>query len=574
MSLDRMRKSLKSLLGIQSNPQNEQPSQVSRQSQSEYVIHKSDQIFKNKFVIIQKKEDKLNPYKYAIERLKEYNLTMFRTNDLLNCPIISYKFNKEEKRIHENIVTKPRWKKEESSQEMINIKSDDERKSFFFHASYIKDENRQPSQSKQTAKKSQISQQNLDSQAEYNFEKEKQTVENISKSNKQNVQEDNNQSESESIIIDKKSESKFKKIKPQPQEIILNKDQQYISGKNEIQNIDDIQTSKKPTIQKKDVQEKLPEIQVSQQVQIIPIKEDQKTEVIENKQQQIIEPQVEQKIVPQISNQEQITPDINPFTQNIENQLFNPPWLDNTIQQQNQVSFNLFQQPLIQQQQSQMQPLIMQPLQFQNPIQQQSQNLFPFQNQQTQNVFSNQNLFNQQPNLFQNNQQSQQSFNLFNQTNQFQQQPLFQQQSTQSLFQQQPTSSESFFQQQPSAISLFQQQPQQQQLFQQQPSTQSIFQQQQSSNNLFTSQPQNQLFQQHNQQTINLFANNDSKQNVVDLFSAQSVQNTPNLFQQNQESLFSLNTQQQSNNTAQLRAYSHSDRYKKNLSKYTTERIE
>ncbi|CAK67778.1 unnamed protein product (macronuclear) [Paramecium tetraurelia] len=575
MSLDRMRKSLQSLLGIQSNPQNEQPSQVSKQSQPQQVLRTSDQIFKNKFVIIQKKEDKLNPYKYALERLKEYNLTMLRANDLLKCPIISYKFNKEEKRIHENIVTKPRWKKEESSQEIINIKPEDDRKSFFFHASYTKDENPQPSQSKQTAKKSQVSLRNSDSYGEYNFEKEKQTVENILKSNKQKAQEEDNQSESDSIvIIDKKSEPKFRKLNPPPQE--LNKDPKQISGKKETQNADDIQTSKKPTVQKYDVQEKLPERQVPQEYPTNPTTEIQKNEVVENKQPQAVEPQVEQKITPLISDQVQIAPDVNPFTQSVQNQLFTPPWLDNPIsqQQQSQVSFNLFQQPLIQQQ-PQMQQPIMQPIQFQNPMQQQqTQNLFPFQNQQqSQNVFSSQNLFNQQPNLFQNNQQPQQNFNLFSQTNQFQQQPLFQQQqSQQPLFQQQP-SSESFFQQQSSTQNLFQQQP----LFQQQSSTQSFFQQQPSSN-LFASQPQNQLFQQPNQQATNLFGNNDQRSSVVDLFSAQSVQNTPNLFQQNQtqnqESLFSLNTQSQSNNTAQQRAYSHSDRYKKNLSKYTTERIE
>ncbi|CAD8108481.1 unnamed protein product [Paramecium sonneborni] len=627
MSLEKMRKSIQNLLGIQSNTQHQQPAQESRKYQTEQKLPKSEQFFKNKFVSIQKKENKLNPYKFALDRLKEFNQTIYKANDLIKCPIISYKLNEQEKKIHPNLETKPRWSNDESSFDLINIKPKDERKSFFFHAQYINEDNKQPTQSKQTARKSQISSRTSEFNLENNFDKDKypDLIFTKSKQQKEQEQEQDPQSGSESIIVKPKSETKFRKLKPQEfetKQVILIQDQKQISEKKEPQNIDN-----RVSIQKQDIQEKQSEQQSSIQTQQLiltdPTNQQEKQNVVENKQESKIESQVETKIEsqitkidPQIQNQvQQYNLDENPFTQNIQNQLFNPPWINNNTIQDNQVSFNLFQQPLIQQQpQGQQQ----QPQKFQNSMDQQSYNLFPFQNLQTTNVFSNQNQFPQQPNLFQNNQQSNQTFNLFNQTNTFQQQiqqqPLFQQQQSQQSLFQQPTSESLFqqqslpqplfqspqplFQQQSSAQALFQQQPSPPTLFQQQPSTQSLFQQQSQTQQLFQQQPQqqslfdqqpamnffqtsgvqqsNQLFQQPNQQAMNLFANNDQRQNQIDLFSAQPQQNTPNLFQLNQaqvQDLFSLNTQQQQNNNTQQRACSQSDRYKKNLTKQTTSRI-
>ncbi|CAD8126051.1 unnamed protein product [Paramecium sonneborni] len=568
MSLERVRKSIQNFLGIQNNPQNQKSTLEPKKYQTEQKITKTDQLFKNKFVCIQKKENKLNSYKFALERLKEYNLIIFKANDFQRCPVISYLQNKQEKKINENEnkATKPRWS--ETFFELIKVKPEDERKAFFLHAQYIQDSDKQLTQTKQIVKEQELQSKISDINFENNLDQEKQPKQIITQSQQLQEKDEVSQSGYDDIIVGQKSEIQFNKLQSKDfktKQVILIQDKK-LSQKNENLN--------------NDSQEKQLEIQSQQPILTDPKTEQVKPEVIENKEES--RRNIVTKLDHQIQNLEQkYILDENPFTQNIQNQLLNPPWSNNPVQEK-QISQNIFQQPLIQQS-----PQIsqQQPINFLNSIQQQSYNQFPSQNSQIPNVFFNQNLFTQEPNLFKNNQQSNQNFNLFNQQNLFQQQTsqqpqesLFQQQSiSQSLFQQQqqPSSTQSLFQQQPSSQSLFQQQPSTQTLFSQQPTTESLFQQQ-SSINFFKqsgTQSQSQLFQQQNQQTVSLFNNNDQSSNQKDFFSAQPV----NLFQSNQvqaQDLFSLNTEQQSNNTIQQqRSCSQSDRYKKNLCKQQVNRI-
>ncbi|CAD8213755.1 unnamed protein product [Paramecium octaurelia] len=558
MSFERMRQSFKSFLGLNASPQIDQSSQVS--IPQELKSSNSQCIIKNKFVQIEKKQERLNPYKKSLIRLNEYYKTIVKGTDFSKCPTIQYQINEDEKPAIDHKICNPRWRRDDQSQDCSSYRwssindfpnptiykisskptknlvydpqmlsqSREKQASINFQKkqflSYLDDKpisviNDNPLMEEKKKKSSQISIRRaesflFDDQEEPIFQKGRQAVQKQENSTKPN--DEDNQSASESIVIKKQPLSKFCQIKKQEFEFnpkietpiqILNKEEQQ-----------------KTQIQQQENVIKPPDEQIQQQQTPISQKQEQPLEVKQ-------EPVLQQKIdpLPQPIPQQSVI-EVNPFTSNIESPLFSAPWLTNQppIQPQNQSTFNLFQSQPIQNQ-------------YQAPFipQQPQQAVFPFQNQtQPQpNVFTNENFFSQQiqpsSSPFMNNQMSQ---NVFNQTNSFQTQSPFTQ--NQPFQQSQSYSNDLFGLNQSKTMS---------------------------NNNAF-------LFQTNSLGGGSFSADDQNKPRTIDLFSAQPAQNSQTSMMTSQApvNLFALDQ----NSQAQPQINKESDRYKnkfkQNTVKYNT----
>ncbi|CAD8113026.1 unnamed protein product [Paramecium sonneborni] len=580
MSFDRIRKSFKSFLGFNTSPQIEHSSHVSISIPQEYNSSNSQCIINNKFVQIEKKEQRINPYKRSIDRLNDYYKNIVKGTDFSKCPTIQYSNNQDEKPVIDHKINNPRWKREEFSQNcssqsqrynsnyeipnpsffqipskttknqaydsQILSQSREKQASINFQKkqflSYLEDKpiqfkefNENPTIEEKKKKSSQISIRraesiSLDDLDNPIVDKGRQTIQ--KPENNKNQYDEDNLNTSESIIIKKQPISKFNKLNKQEPEynpyipLIETKPISPTSFQNKEEQL------KLPNKQQSDKIIKIPDEQIKQ-VQLQP------PSIQTNQEQSDMikqDPIIQQKIEPQI---QQPAIEVNPFTSNIENPLFNAPWLTNQqpIQNQNQSTFNLFQS---------------QPLQneFQPPfIQQQQQAVFPFQNQtqsqQQQNAFSNENnFFSQQvqpaSNQFITNQMSQ---NFFNQPNQFQSQSPFQQnQSFQQSQQSYKNEIYGFNQQNNKTLNDI-------------------------SNNNNNNNNNNFLFQTNSLGGGSFSADDQNKPRTIDLFSAQPVQNSQSsIMNQSQAvNLFSLDQ----NTSAQQQTNKESDRYKNKFKQNT-----
>ncbi|CAD8192300.1 unnamed protein product [Paramecium pentaurelia] len=565
MSFERMRKSFKSFLGLNTSPQIDQSSQASipqelQSSNSSYNI-------KNKFVQIEKKQERLNPYKKSLLRLNEYQKTIIKGTDCSKCPTIQYSINQDEKPVIDHKITNPRWKREDQSQDYSSYTqrwsslNDVPNPTYFqvqskhtknqpydpqtlsqsklsikfqknqFHQ-YMEDKpinvirNDKNSPLKEKKKKSsQISIRRTDSvifdvQDEPLFENGRQTVQKLENLVKNN--EDENHSASESIIIKKQSITRFNKLIKQehdynPKTLLIEtkpispsyRDEQQ---KQTIQQIQQVKQQEN-TIQNSDGQIQ----QVQQKQQSSDPIEQIKEPLLEIKQELIIQQKLEQQPSIQIPVIE-----VNPFTSNVDCILFNAPWITNQIPQ-NQQTFNILQsQPIQNQYQT---PFIQQ--------QQQQQSAFPFQNdsQIQQNVYSNQTFFSQQvqasSNPFTTNQLNQ---NFFNQGNTQQPQTVYQ----------------SFQQDQQKKNDLF------------------GFNQKQNNNN---NNNNTFLFQTNSLGGGSFSADDQNKPLTIDLFSSQPIQNSKvsMITSQAAVNLFTLDH----NSSAQPQNNKESDRYKNRFKQNT-----
>ncbi|CAD8115810.1 unnamed protein product [Paramecium primaurelia] len=564
MSFERMRQSFKSFLGLNASPQIDQSSQVS--IPQELKSSNSQCIIRNKFVQIEKKQERLNPYKKSLIRLNEYYKTIVKGTDFSKCPTIQYQINEDEKPAIDHKTCNPRWKREDQSQDCSSYRwssynefpnptqykiqskptknqvydpsilsqSREKQASINFQKkqflSYLEDKpisvinEIHPIEDKKK-KSSQISIRRADSflfddQEEPIYEKGRQAFQKSDNTIKPT--EEDNQSASENIVIKKQPLSKFCQIKKQefefnpkietPNSSILNKEEQQ-----------------KPLIQLQQNIIKIPDEQIQQQQE--PIQQKQQEPPIEVKQEPIIQQKTEP--LPQsLPLTQQSVIEVNPFTSNIESPLFSAPWITNQqpIISQNQSTFNLFQSQPIQNQ-------------FQAPFitqQPQQQPVFPFQNQTQpqQSVFTNENFFSQQiqpsSNQFMNNQISQ---NVFNQNNSFQTQSPFTQ--NQPFQQSQSYSNDLFGMNQSKTIN--------------------------NNNNNF-------LFQTNSLGGGSFSADDQNKPRTIDLFSAQPAQNSQTSMMTSQApvNLFALDQ----NSQAQPQTNKESDRYKnkfkQNTVKYNT----
>ncbi|CAD8193700.1 unnamed protein product [Paramecium octaurelia] len=567
MSFERMRMSFKSFLGLNASPQINYSSQASITIPQDLQSSNSQCNLKNKFVQIEKKQERLNPYKKSLLRLNDYQKTVVKGTDCSKCPTIQYQINKDEKPAIDHKINNPRWKREDQSQDHSSYsqrwssQNDASNPTFFKVQSkplknqtydtqtlsqskasinfqkkqflqYLEDKpitvirNDYAPFEEKKKKSSQISIRRTESvifdvQDEPPFENGRKTVQKSENTIKPN-EEEGNQSASESIIIKKQPTTRFNKLKKQEFEY----------------------NPKTPTNEAKPISPSYEQQQPNQQIQQVKQQEnitrnlDEQIQQVQQKQQSSApieqiqqplqevkqEPIIQQKIDPQPQTQT-LPPaiEINPFTSNIESTLFNAPWITNQPPQ-DQSTFNLFQQQPMQ-------------TQFQTPfVAQQQQPVFPFQNepQIQQQVFSNQTFFSQQvqasSNPFTSNQFSQNVFNLGN---------TQQSQSVYQTFQQNQTNTNDLF-------GLNQQKQQ--------------HNNNNNNNNTF-------LFQTNSLGGGSFSADDQNKPRTIDLFSAQPVQNsqTSMMTSHSAVNLFTLDQ----NNSAQPQTYKESDRYKNKFKQNT-----
>ncbi|CAD8127600.1 unnamed protein product [Paramecium sonneborni] len=570
MSLDRIRKSFKSFLGFNNSPQNEHSSQASISIPQEFKSSNSQSqcIIKNKFVQIEKKQERINPYKKSLDRLKEYYKTMVKGTDFTKCPTIQYQNNQDEKPVIDHKINNPRWKRDDQSQEsysqslkqsshydipqpsfvqfqikptknqihdsQILSQSREKQASINFQKklflSYLEDKpinykefNTNITNEEKKKKSSQISIRRAESTTLDDLEslKGRQTIQ--KPENNLNQNDDENLNAQESIIIKKQPISKFSKLNKQEPEFNPQIPQIETKPVSPSSFLNKEEQQKLPSEQQQQTNNKISDLQIAQSIQ----EKQDKSEIVKQ------DPIISQKIEPQ---PQQTVIEVNPFTSNIENPLFNAPWLTNQQPIQNQSTFNLFQSQPVQNE-------------FQAPfIQSQQQTVFPFQNQnqpqskqQQQNVFQNENFFSQQMQLTSNpfvtNQISQ---NVFNQTIPFQSQTPFSQ--NQSFQQSQQSYTNDLFG------------------FGQQNNNNNINNNNNNNNNKF-------LFSTNSLGGGSFSADDQNKPRTIDLFSAQPIQNSQNsmMNQSQAANLFSLDQ----NTSAQQQTNKESDRYKNKFKQNT-----
>ncbi|CAD8056673.1 unnamed protein product [Paramecium sonneborni] len=109
MSLERVRKSLQIIFGIESNQTTREPL-IQERIQQEFVFDsKNNDQHQNKFLIVNQQRKRSNQYFYAIDRLKSfYQNNRVQSNELEQIPVISYLGDLTEKKVNLN-MSHARW---------------------------------------------------------------------------------------------------------------------------------------------------------------------------------------------------------------------------------------------------------------------------------------------------------------------------------------------------------------------------------------------------------------------------------------------------------------------------------